>query len=164
MSGKPVHFLLVEDDDDHADLIRLSLLAEDSILKTVDRVRDGAEALAYLIREGAYKNRPRPHVVLLDLQLKKNGGINGQDVLAAMKADPELCGTPVVVLTSSHIPTQMRTAYAHRANSYLCKPASFNEFDQMIKALARYWGGVNYTPDRQDTPPAANPPPGPAGT
>ena len=148
MNGRPVHFLLVEDDDDHAELISLSLLAEDSIRKTVDRVRDGSEALAYLINEGAYKDRPRPQVVLLDLKLNKNGGIEGQEVLAAMKSDPDLRNTPVVVLTSSHTPAAKLTAYTHRANSYLCKPVDFSEFDRLIKAVARYWGGLNYTPGR----------------
>jgi chemotaxis family two-component system response regulator Rcp1 len=148
MKGRPVHFLLVEDDDDHAELIRLSLLAEESIHKTVDRVCDGSQALAYLIREGAYKDRPRPQVVLLDLTLNRSGRIDGQEVLAAMRSDPELRSTPVVVLTSARTPAAKLDAYAHRANSFLRKPADFGEFDRMIKAVARYWGGLNYTPGR----------------
>jgi two-component system, chemotaxis family, response regulator Rcp1 len=148
MNGRSVHFLLIEDDDDHAELIKLSLLAENSIHKTVDRVRGGSEALAYLIRAGTFKDRPRPNVVLLDLKLHSDGGIGGQEVLAAMRSDPELRGTPVIVLTSSHAPATKLEAYAHRANSYLCKPADFGEFDRMIRAVARYWGGLNYTPGR----------------
>jgi two-component system response regulator len=140
MNREPVHFLLVEDDDDHAELITLGLMADPSLPKTVDRVRNGSEALAYLIKKGDYSGRPRPHVVLLDLGLL---GVDGQGVLAAMKSDPEFRSIPVVVLTASQAPLQKANAYFHHANSYLVKPAQPGEFSEMIQTLARYWAGWN---------------------
>jgi two-component system, chemotaxis family, response regulator Rcp1 len=149
MTGKSVHFLLVEDDDDHAELIRVSLLAEDSIRKTVDRVRDGAGALAYLKREGTCAAQPPPHVVLLDLKLGRVGGVDGREVLAAIKSDPELLSTVVVVLTASESRPDKSFAYLHHANSYVCKPIEPGEFDRMVRSLARYWGSWNQAPEMQ---------------
>ena len=140
MINKAVHFLLVEDDDDHAELITFGLLAKNGVPKTVDRVYDGEEALAYLKHTGAYRDRPRPSVVLLDLKLPK---VDGLEVLAAIKADANLRSIPVVVLTTSEAPEDKAKAYSSYANSYLAKPADFSEFKQMIKDLSQYWAMWN---------------------
>jgi CheY-like chemotaxis protein len=143
VNSNMVHFLLVEDDDDHAELITIGLTAEHSLPMTIDRVRNGSQALAYLLKEGDYAGRPRPHVVLLDLGLQ---GVDGQGVLAAMKSDPEFRSIPVIVLTASHAPLQKSSAYLHHANSYLVKPAGAGEFSEMVRMLACYWAGWNELP------------------
>jgi CheY-like chemotaxis protein len=140
MTNKAVHFLLVEDDDDHAELIKFGLLAKNGVPKTVDRVCDGEEALAYLKRSGQFRDRPRPTVVLLDLKLPK---VDGHEVLAAIKSDADLRDIPVIVLTTSEAPEDKAKAYSAYANSYLAKPADFSEFKQMIKDLSQYWAMWN---------------------
>jgi CheY-like chemotaxis protein len=114
MNHKPVHFLLVEDDDDHAELVMMGLLAENGTVKTADRVRDGEEAISYLKRQG-------------------------HEVLAAIKNDSDLRSIPVVVLTTSQAPEDKARAYRGHANSYLAKPMDFGEFTRMIKDLSQYW-------------------------
>ena len=144
MTDNSVHFLLVEDDDDHAELITMGLQASNGSTKTIDRVRDGEEALSYLKRTGSYSDRPRPSLVLLDLKLPK---VNGHEVLKVMKADGELRGIPVVVLTTSQALEDRVEAYASYANSYLTKPTDFGEFSQMIKDVSRYWTVWNQRTD-----------------
>jgi CheY-like chemotaxis protein len=140
MITKPVRFLLIEDDDDHAELITLGLLAAAGTPKVVDRARDGEEALASLRQSGTYWNRPRPDVVLLDLHLPK---VSGHEVLAAIKSDAQFDAIPVVVLTTSQASEDKVKAYARHANSYLTKPTDFCEFGRMIENLSTYWAAWN---------------------
>ena len=139
MNARLVHFLLVEDDDDHAELIQMTL-AESRIGNTFDRVSDGEEALAYLRREGAYTDKRQPDVVLLDLKLPK---VDGHEVLAQIKSDESLRRISVVVLTTSQSEADRAKAYYNHANSYLTKPVDFGRFQQMIKDLKLYWGVWN---------------------
>ena len=134
-----LRFLLVEDDEDHAAIV-LRTLRRNRVGNVVDHVTDGAEALAYLRREGAFADREPPDIVLLDLKLPK---VDGHEVLAAIKSDPALAPIPVVVLTTSAAETDRIKAYEHHANSYLVKPIDFKRFRQMVKDLDLYWGMWN---------------------
>jgi CheY-like chemotaxis protein len=139
MSGQRIVFLLVEDDHDHAVLV-LRYIERTRIGNIVHRVKDGEEALAFLRREGSYIQAPRPDVILLDLKLPK---YDGHEVLAQIKADPDLRRIPVVVLTTSAAEIDRLKAYDLDANSYLVKPINREEFSHMIEELGRYWGGWN---------------------
>ena len=142
MSSRPTRFLLVEDDDAHAELVRMAI-AENQISNPVDRVSDGEAALAYVRREGSYANRLPPDIILLDLKLPK---IDGHEVLNQLKADEKLRAIPVVVLTTSAAETDKAKAYYRHANSYLVKPVDFGKFHQMIKDLKLYWCVWNEPP------------------
>ncbi len=137
--ASPLHVLLVEDDDDHADLTRFALEAHDARTR-VDRVADGDAALDVLFRRGAHAAAERPDLVLLDLNLPRRSGL---DVLEEVKADPDLRRIPVVVLTTSGDETDRARAYDRYANSYIVKPASFDTFQAMIHDLGEYWGCWN---------------------
>lgn len=135
----PVRFLLVEDNDDHAMLIRRNL-QRSSVASAVDRVADGVQALRFLRQEGEYSASLRPDVVLLDLKLPK---LDGHEVLALVKADPALRELPVVVLTTSAVEADRVRAYGNHANSYLVKPMDFKQFQQLVQDLSVYWGVWN---------------------
>jgi CheY-like chemotaxis protein len=139
VGAKPRHFLLVEDDDAHAELVLLGL-EEGRLGNTVDRVADGAAALGYVRREGKYAQAPRPDVILLDLRLPR---VEGHQVLEALKNDEDLRAIPVVVLTTSATEADKAKAYSNHANSYLVKPPDFEKFQQMIKDLRCYWAVWN---------------------
>lgn len=139
MSEGPVHFLLVEDDDSHA-TIAMRTFKKHRISNSIDRVRDGVEAMAYLRGEGEFQEARRPDVVLLDLKLPR---MDGHEVLAAMKQDDALMTIPVVVLTTSDAETDRERAYRHHANSYLVKPIDFDRFRQMVADLSFYWSVWN---------------------
>ena len=142
MSMQPVRFLLVEDDDSHA-LLVMRNLERARVVNTVDRVSDGAAALAYLHAENPYESRIVPDVVLLDLKLPK---IDGLEVLARIKNDEQLRTIPVVILTTSDAERDRARAYNNHVNSYVVKPIDFGQFQNMIKDLGFYWAIWNCRP------------------
>lgn len=139
---RPLQILLVEDDDDHAELTTVALEAHDPRHR-VTRARDGREALDRLFGRGAHAGAPRPDLVLLDLNLPL---VPGLDVLAAVKADLDLRALPVVVLTTSDAETDRVRAGRDHANSYLVKPVDFATFAAMIHELGDFWSRWNRLP------------------
>lgn len=134
-----IRFLLVEDDDDHAFLVERNLDRE-RVGNVLTRVKDGADALAYLRAEAPFEDRELPNVILLDLRLPK---LDGHEVLKVIKADPELAKIPVVVMTTSDAERDRAMAYELHVNSYLVKPLDFEQFRQMVRDLSLYWGVWN---------------------
>jgi CheY-like chemotaxis protein len=139
-----IRFLLVEDDDDHAQIVFRSL-RDDQVTISIEHVKDGVEALAFLRNEGPYIGCIRPDVILLDLKLPK---MDGHGVLAAIKEDLALREIPVVVLTTSDAEADMVKAYQSHANSYLVKPLDAASFRRMVEELRIYWGMLNRVPKR----------------
>lgn len=137
--------LLVEDNaSDEA--LTLRALKRSNVLNRVVVVRDGAEALDYLFATGAHTGRTdeeAPHVVMLDLNLPKIGGL---DVLKAIRADERTRLLPVVILTSSEEDKDVLAGYGGGANSYVVKPVDFNQFSEAVKHLGMYWLLVNHRP------------------
>lgn len=140
--NRPIHFLLVEDDEDHADLVSRAM-RENRIANEIAIVGDGEAALRYLRNQAPFENAPRPHVILLDLKLPK---IDGHEVLEQIKSDPGLKTIPVVVMTTSQAESDRARAYASHANSYLVKPLDFERFHEMILQLRLYWAAWNEPP------------------
>src|SRR5688500_4820615 len=110
---KSLRFLLVEDDDDHAELVLRNLRRQHGPY-SVDRVTDGVEAMQYLRHEGRYTASPRPDVILLDLNMPR---MSGHEVLSHVKADIALRTIPVVVFTTSDAPSDRSKCYEHHVNS-----------------------------------------------
>jgi two-component system response regulator len=139
--------LLVEDNPDDAELTILAL-QQNHVGNAIKWVKDGAEALDYLLCRGAYAaraNEPPPVLVLLDLKLPK---IDGLEVLRQMRADPRVRLTPVVILTSSAEDRDVATGYGLGANSYVRKPVDFAQFHEATRQLALYWLVLNQPPPR----------------
>jgi CheY-like chemotaxis protein len=138
--------LLVEDSANDIELI-LAALAENKLANEVVVVRDGEEALDYLYRRGIFQLRMEGHpvVVLLDLKLPK---IDGLEVLAQLKSDPELRVIPVVMLTSSREEQDLIGSYNLGTNAYVVKPVDFHEFVDAIKNMGLFWAVVNQPPSR----------------
>jgi CheY-like chemotaxis protein len=137
-----VTFLLVEDDDTHAHLVKRSL-EKARVANELFRVADGIEAMTFLRQRDEHADKPRPDVVLLDLKLPK---MNGHEVLAEIKRQPELRLIPVVIMTTSDTETDREKAYEHRANSYVVKPVNYEKFRQLVDDLCLYWGVWNEPP------------------
>jgi CheY-like chemotaxis protein len=143
--------LLVEDSANDAELI-LAALSENNLANEVVVVRDGEEALDYLYRRGIFRLRleGNPAVVLLDLKLPK---VDGLEVLAQLKSDPEMKGIPIVVLTSSREEPDLIRSYNLGTNAYVVKPVHFYEFVDAIKGLGLFWAVINQPPP-DSLPPA----------
>ena len=137
-----IRVLLVEDDPDHAELVRRGLEAYGSQLQ-LTHVGDGESALEYL-KDRAPRNTPgRPHLILLDLRLPR---MDGLEVLREVKASPDLADIPCVVLTTSRAEGDMLKAYRLHANSYLLKPGDYERFVELIAGVERYWLQENVQP------------------
>jgi CheY-like chemotaxis protein len=137
-----LQLLLVEDNPGDVELTR-EALHEVPVPCRLSVARDGAEALRFLRREGAHAGAPRPDLVLLDLNLPR---LDGRAVLAAVKQDPALRAIPVVVLTTSRAPADVREAYALHANAYVVKPADLDAHFAAVRALVEFWGAVAARP------------------
>jgi CheY-like chemotaxis protein len=145
IKGEPLLILLVEDNEDHAELIKRSL-AQNRVANRIYWVGDGEKALHYLFREGEYKdpkNSPRPNLILLDLRLPR---VDGLEVLGRIKGTSDLQRIPVVILTSSSAENDIVKSYDAHANSYIVKPVDFVKFTQLMDDLGFYWLGWNERP------------------
>lgn len=136
--------LLVEDNLKDVELT-LAALAENNLANEVVVARDGQEALDYLRRESVFKMRADgyPAIVLLDLKLPK---VDGLEVLAQIKNDPELQAIPVVMLTSSRQEQDLARSYKGGVNAYVVKPIDFQEFVGAIKEVGLFWAVINEPP------------------
>ena len=134
--------LLVEDDPDHAELVRRGLEECCSALELV-HLEDGETALAYLRERDAPGSPERPHLILLDLRLPR---VDGLEVLREIKSSPDLSDIPCVVLTTSRAEGDMVKAYRLHANSYLVKPGSYESFAALMAEIERYWLRQNSRP------------------
>jgi two-component system, response regulator len=139
-----VEILLVEDSDADAELIARAL-RKGSIVNHLVRVRDGVEALEFIFREGAFKERrsEQPRLILLDLKMPR---LSGLDVLRRLKADADTKLIPVVVLTSSAEEQDVIESYKLGVNSYLVKPVAFADFAAVIGQTGLYWAVLNRVP------------------
>lgn len=139
------NILLVEDDPEEVELILDALKEAAKIANDVVVARDGAEALDYLKRQGAFAARPAgdPVVVLLDIKLPKLSGI---EVLRVIKADEKLKTVPVVMLTSSREQSDLKECYELGVNAYAVKPVKFDEFVTAVKSTGMFWVLVNEKP------------------
>jgi len=152
MSHEPVLVLLVEDNEDHAELLKRTLREAGDRIRIV-HARDGEAALDYLGLSNPSarpKNNEIPGLVLLDLRLPR---IDGLDVLRRIKGAQSLSPVPVVILTTSSAPADIERAYHLHANSYLAKPVSYDHFSRLMQTLGRYWTVWNARPGARHAAP-----------
>jgi two-component system, response regulator len=145
MDGKPIEILLVEDNDADAELA-LHALRKSQLANHIHRARDGEEALDFIFCRGQYSTRSFedvPQLILLDLKLPK---VDGLQVLQQVKAEPRTRAIPVIILTSSKEERDVAKSYLTGVNSYIQKPVSFSEFQNIVRQLGMYWLLLNAKP------------------
>lgn len=135
VSARAVDILLVEDNPGDVELAREGL-RQGRIRSTLHVVADGLEASAFLHRKGAYAARPRPDMILLDLNLPKR---DGRDLLREIKEDKELKQIPIVILTTSAAEEDILRSYSLHANCYVTKPLGIDQFLQVVRAIENFW-------------------------
>ncbi len=142
MSDSEFEILLVEDNQGDVRLTVEALRAT-GVACHLSAVSDGDAALRFLRREGDQTGAPVPDLILLDLNLPVR---DGREVLAQVKADPELRRIPVIVLTSSEAERDVRAAYEGGANCCVTKPLHLDEFLRVVGAITDFWLGVARLP------------------
>ena len=138
-----ITILLVDDDPDCRLLIR-DAITECKVSNSVFEVSNGREALDFLKRRAPFSHAPRPGLIYLDLEMP---GLNGQETLKAIKADPELRDIPVVMMTGVADEKEMKLAAENGANSYTLKPANVEQFLRTVLASTNYWLTIHQYPD-----------------
>jgi two-component system response regulator len=139
----PAEILLVEDSPSDVLMTREALQSA-KVANNLHVVEDGVEAMQFLRCQGQYANIPRPHLVLLDLNLPRK---TGHEVLAEIKNDPTLKTIPVVVLTTSNAEKDVLQSYGLHANCYITKPIDFPNFATVIQSIERFWFTVVTLPE-----------------
>lgn len=138
-----VDILLVEDNPNDAELA-MRALRKGRLANHITWVKDGAEALEFIFRSGAYAGRPdrNPKLILLDLKLPK---VDGIEVLKRIKADERTRVIPVVMVTSSAEGRDIVESYKLGVNSYVVKPVEFDHFSETVAKAGFYWMLMNKT-------------------
>ncbi len=133
--SRPIEILLVE--DNYGD-VRLTeeVLRESTVASSLSTVVNGEEAMAFVRREGAHSQAPRPDLILLDLNLPRK---DGREVLNELKSDPDLRRIPVVVLTTSRADRDILMSYDLHANCYIHKPIEYEAFSHAIHSIEQFW-------------------------
>jgi two-component system, chemotaxis family, response regulator Rcp1 len=134
-TGRPVQILLVEDNPGDVGLT-LEALKEATLPNKLTVVKNGADALSLLRRQGQHAGAARPDLILLDLNLPKK---DGRKVLAEIKGDDNLKRIPVVVLTTSDDEQDVLESYNLHANCYIVKPLDLDRFITVVKSIEDFW-------------------------
>ena len=132
---KPIEILMVEDNPGDVRLTR-EALKSGKVRNQLHVVSDGVAALDFVYHRPPYKDKPRPDLILLDLNLPKK---DGREVLATLKSDPVLKVIPVVVLTTSQAEEDVLRAYHLNANSFVTKPVDLHQFNRIVQSIEEFW-------------------------
>ncbi len=148
---RPRPILLAEDNPNDVELI-LAAFKEANFVNEIHVTHDGAQALDFLHRRGAFATHtgPQPAVILLDLKMPK---VDGREVLRHVRTDPELRHIPVVILTSSREESDLLASYQLGANAFVVKPVDFQEFISAVSKLGFFWALLNEPPPLNSNPP-----------
>ena len=133
---RKLEILVIENDPAAARLTK-EAFKEAGIKEGVYAVPDGDEALNYLLRKGKHSSVAEPDIIFLDLHLPKKSGLQ---VLRELKSNPALAATPVVVISGSDDPAEIREAYELHASCYVRKPENLDEFLAFVTVCYEFWG------------------------
>lgn len=136
--------LLAEDNPKDIELT-LEAFTEAKVANEIVVARDGAEALDYLLCAGKFEGRNdgNPLLVLLDLKMPK---LNGLEVLAKIRSNPDLKRLPVVMVTASREEQDLVKSYEMGVNAYVVKPVGFVQFTDAVKQIGAFWALLNEVP------------------
>ncbi len=139
---KAVEILLIEDNPGDVRLT-IEALKESKIINNLNVVEDGIEAILYLKKDNKYKDKPRPDLIILDLNLPKK---DGREVLGEIKSDDNLKQIPVVILTTSEAEEDIIKTYELHANCYITKPVNMEQFIKVVKSVGDFWFSIVMLP------------------
>lgn len=140
---KKIQFLLVEDNPADVRLVKEGLKEIEQKIH-LNVIGDGAEAINFLWKEGKYANQETPQLIFLDLNIPKE---NGKDVLRRLKADASLKSIPVIILTSTSNPSEIKELYELCANCFVTKPTELDQFLHVISSLSKFWTEIAQLPN-----------------
>jgi two-component system, chemotaxis family, response regulator Rcp1 len=137
-----LQILLVEDNEGDI-LLTLEAFKELKVSNKVEVVRDGAEAIEFLKKEGQYSHSEIPNLILLDINMPR---INGIEVLEFIKNNERLKKIPVVMLTTSSSEADIAACYERAANCFITKPMDFIKFLEIVQSIESFWFNIAQLP------------------
>jgi two-component system, chemotaxis family, response regulator Rcp1 len=137
-----LEILLVEDNEGDVEMTRRAFQGHRPGCN-VSVANDGVAAIDFLSRQGAHADAPVPRMILLDLNMPR---MDGRRFLEVVKQDPKLKVIPVVMLTSSKSPTDIRDCYERHASCYVVKPFDGGEFADTVRRVVSFWASVGQLP------------------
>ncbi len=140
-SSKLQHILIIDDHPDHVQTIR-DTLSHDSKNREIVAIAYPQEAIQYLNRQDQYSNATRPHLILLDPNLATASHQDGLTILSAIKANPQLKRTPIVVLTLSDDTEAIFNSYFLQGNCYVLKSSNLQHLADIVKQIEEFWLGI----------------------
>jgi CheY-like chemotaxis protein len=136
-----MHVLLVEDNPHDIFFFERALKKLEQPI-TLSVRQDGEQALAFLFNKPPDgPSEEQPDIIVLDLNMPRKSGF---DVLAALEHDPHLKYIPVIVLTTSSHPNDIRRCYELGANAYLAKPAGLDNIFALVRSIVDFWGRCKF--------------------
>ena len=144
ITRQALDILLVEDNPGDAKLVQKAFEIG-RVFNRIFHVPSGEEALDFLHKRGNHQNAQRPDIILLDLNMP---GIDGRQVLAEIKNDPELLTIPVIVMTTSCAEQDILESYKLHVNCYITKPVQVQDFLNVVRTIDEFWIGVVSLPGR----------------
>jgi CheY-like chemotaxis protein len=139
--------LVVDDDPLSVDFLRQGLQKLPRPCE-VYSAKDGKEALDFLQRRNAYSEAPAPHLILMDMNMPR---MDGLETLKAIRSDPAVSVIPVIVLSTSAPPAELKRVYQGHANCFVQKPGTLEEFEEFVQALGMFWMNVAVLPQAADS-------------
>jgi chemotaxis family two-component system response regulator Rcp1 len=143
--------ILVVDDDPAGSRLLLEVMKNLQRRHEMHFVWDGVEALEFLHGRGAYVDAPRPHLILLDVSMPR---LDGFETLSAIKTNPEFCTIPVIMLSTSAAPQDVRKSYEAHANCYVQKPPDLQRSMKFVQAVEAFWMDLVLFPPQDEHKPA----------
>jgi len=143
----PIHILHVEDSEGDILLIN-DAIAERGIAHTLDVVRNGYEGIRFLKKVEEYKDKLRPDLILLDINMPL---MNGHELLDFIKSDDNLKDLPVIMLTTSNSRSDILKSYQKYSNSYIIKPDNAEDFNKIVTGIESFWLSVAQLPPNPKT-------------
>jgi two-component system, chemotaxis family, response regulator Rcp1 len=140
---KPIDILLVEDSGGDVRLIK-EALKDGKLNNQLFTVKDGVEAMEFLLKKGKHRDAVRPDLILLDLNLPKK---DGREVLAEIKENRDLKRIPVVILSTSNTETDILKTYNLHANCYIVKPLDLDKFIGVVRSIESFWLSIVKLPN-----------------
>lgn len=142
--NRELDILLIENDPAMALLTR-EAFREAGMIDRISVVQNGDDALEFLKRDSRYQGEPYPDLIFLDLHLPKKSGF---EVLREIKVNPKTSATPVVIVSGSSNPVEIRKAYELHANCYIRKPDNLDEFLNFVQVCFAFWGPLAILPEK----------------
>lgn len=132
-----ITILIAEDDDGHAELI-IDNLRDAGLTNAIIRFRDGQEALDFLTGTPDTENTRQSgtaYLLLLDIRMPR---VDGVEVLRRVKDTPELHKMPVIMLTTTDDPREVKNCYELGCSCYITKPVDYDRFSEMLNRLGLF--------------------------